>query len=91
MSGTSFDTQCPICKESMNVYSDYKPFEYSSGECLNCGFYFSPKAGQMTLEDINEQRLDNNESNGIEEGDDDYLKPLTQEDLDKYKEEINNL
>jgi len=45
----------------------------------------------MTLEDINEQRLDNNESNGIEEGDDDYLKPLTQEDLDKYKEEINNL
>ena len=38
MSGHSFSLSCPNCDGSMSAYSDYKPFQYESGECYDCGF-----------------------------------------------------
>lgn len=86
MSGTSYDSVCPNCGDTMNCYSDYKPFERISSECLNCGFYLEPKIGQMTLKDLNYQRKDYNEGQGLKKSDPDYLPPfkkLPKCDLDK--------
>ena len=85
MSGTTDEETCLICGEEMQVYSDFKPFSHSSGECLNCGFHFEPKIGQMTLEEVNDLRKDYNENNETK------LKPLKKSDLLKYKKDIENL
>lgn len=59
MSGTTSNSQCPACGSmEYQYYCDWKPFDYISGECLNCGFVMYPKFEQMTLEELNEQRVD---------------------------------
>lgn len=85
MSGTSDENSCPICKEMMGTYSDYKPFDTVNGECYNCGFCYYTKVEQMDLEEVNEKRKEFNENN------DKQLKPLTQKDLDKWKKEIESI
>jgi len=40
------------------TYSNWKPYDIVSGECLDCGFYYDTKEGQMTLEEVNERRKD---------------------------------
>ena len=58
MSGGNHPEKCPNCgaEDALDVYSDYKPFSYSIGKCLECGFYFNVVTGQMTLQEINDQR-----------------------------------
>lgn len=88
MSGFSEGQPCPICNDEMDVYTDHKPFNHSSGACIYCGFYFQPKVGQMELEEINTLRTDYNENNDPSE--DEKLKPLTKKDLKKYARDIKN-
>jgi hypothetical protein len=40
----------------MDLYQDWKPYDYYSGECLNCGFFYYPKEEQFSLEELNEKR-----------------------------------
>jgi len=87
MSGTSYSNPCPVCGEEMSCYSDYKPLDNVGGECIHCGFCYYTKAEQMSLEEVNERRLEYNENNEDEKP----LKPLKQKDLDKYKKDIKNI
>lgn len=56
MSGVSGSEICPNCEAEMDIYSDWKPFEYVSGECYGCGFFYYTIAEQLTLEGLNEGR-----------------------------------
>lgn len=58
MSGTSYSSSCPKCSGTMQSYSDWKPFDTVSHECLDCGFYVYTAEGQYTLEEVNDLRLD---------------------------------
>ena len=58
MSLHSFDTECPNCKGIVNAYADHKPFQYESGECYDCGFYYYTVAKQMDLMSLNKFRAD---------------------------------
>ena len=61
MSGCGYSSTCPKCgSENMQCYSDYKPYDTASGECLDCGFSYSTQEEQMTLEEVNERRADYN-------------------------------
>ncbi len=66
MSGYTYNTDCPRCGGIMVCYSDHKLHDMVSGECLDCGFEYHTDEGQMSLEDVNELRKDND------------LEPLTQ-------------
>ncbi len=56
MSGVSGDGPCPNCKNNMDTYTDYKPFDNVSGECNECGFYYKTVSGQLELDEINYSR-----------------------------------
>jgi len=56
MSGCSSSEKCPKCGSEMSTYSDYKPHDYVSGDCLECGFYYRTEDGQLTLDEVNEER-----------------------------------
>lgn len=58
MSGTSYGTTCFKCGNEMDCYSDWKPYDMSSGQCLHCGFQYWTEEGQMTLEEVNQIRID---------------------------------
>jgi hypothetical protein len=58
MSGESHDSVCPCCGKNMNCYSDWKPFDLVSGDCLNCGFTYFTKTDRMTLKEVNQCRKD---------------------------------
>ena len=58
MSGHSFSLSCTNCDGSMSAYSDYKPFQYESGECYDCGFHYFTVAEQRDLKSLNECRAD---------------------------------
>ena len=53
MSGHGYESVCPVCMGSVNAYSDHKPHDYVSGECLDCGYSYYTKDDQMSLDDIN--------------------------------------
>jgi hypothetical protein len=76
MSGSSYNNLCPNCQESMQCFSDYKPFDTVGGECLNCGFYYNTQANQMKLNELNDSRIMFNEDNGFGKGDKEYLPSL---------------
>ena len=88
MSGTSGDRDCPICGKNMSIYTDWKPIDSASGECLNCGFCYYTKIEQMSLKEINERRDDWNSDYEPEPFE--VLKPLTKKDLNKWKDKIKN-
>lgn len=75
MSGHSDVTTCPNCGKGANECSDYKPFSYTSIECLNCGLTIYPKIGYMDLEELNERR----EEQGMK-----LLKKLPKQDPDVW-------
>jgi len=56
MSGFSDSDKCYKCGGEMNCYSDYKPHDYVSGECLDCGFSYYTIEEQMSLDEVNELR-----------------------------------
>ena len=67
MSGVSYDKECPNCGGTLDCYSDYKPFDHGSGQCLDCGFYYFTKTGQLTLEELNNEREERNEDWDLED------------------------
>jgi len=81
MSGTSSSTTCPVCgSENLQTYTDWKPFDTTSGECLDCGFNYHTIIGErMDIETINEIRQDSYE-----------LPPLTQEEYDQHNQAIKD-
>jgi hypothetical protein len=58
MSGCSGDGPCPRCGKTMDTYSDYKPFDYVSGECMYCGFYYYVECRIMSRKTLKEARKD---------------------------------
>jgi hypothetical protein len=42
----------------MSCYSDTKPYDMASAECLNCGFEYHTEEGQLTLEQVNAIRIE---------------------------------
>lgn len=58
MSGFSTGTPCPNCGKEADLYTDHKPFDYSSIQCLHCGLIISPKIKYQSLEELNESRAD---------------------------------
>jgi len=73
MSGNSYDGECYKCGGTMYMYDDHKPHAYVSGECLECGFSYWTKEEQLTLDDVNDMRVNIYE-----------LEPL-----DKLEEQLN--
>lgn len=72
MSGTSDISTCPACGgRNLQVYTDWKPFNYSQCECFDCGFYCYPKTDVSELKELNERRSDNE------------MKPLTKKQYAK--------
>jgi len=87
MSGCSYDSSCPNCGGTTMCYSDHKPFDYVSGDCADCGFYFYTKAGYRTLEGLNEYREELHEQLGPWDPNDETegylpLKELPEQDED---------
>ena len=76
MSGTSYDNPCPNCGSDMQCYSDRKPVDITSGQCLECGFYYNTDFKQMSLKELNCERKQWNEDFEYKKGDDEYLPPL---------------
>lgn len=64
MSGCSGDQKCPACGGRLYTYSDYKPVDCSSGECLHCGFAYQTQYYRMTLKEVNAQRADRDDTGG---------------------------
>jgi transcription initiation factor TFIIIB Brf1 subunit/transcription initiation factor TFIIB len=58
MSGFSDSTVCPNCGGSADLYTDHKPFDYSSITCYDCGLAISPQVSYMTLDELNDYRID---------------------------------
>lgn len=58
MSSHGYSGTCPKCQGSMSLTSENRPYESTYGECLECGFYYYPKEGQASLEEVNQQRED---------------------------------
>ena len=76
MSGHSYDESCPNCDGTLSCYSDWKPFNTESGNCITCGFYYYTNAGQDSLEDLNIAREEWNDNHELEG--EDMLQPLTE-------------
>ena len=57
MSGHSSSTPCPNCGKSADLYTDYKPYDYSSIQCSECGLMIYPVVTYMNLDELNEYRL----------------------------------
>lgn len=59
--------ECPKChKESLCVNANTRE-PFTDGECYECGYYFFPKEGQYTLEELNYVRRDNYEKEPVKE------------------------
>ena len=58
MSGFSESAPCPNCDEDADVYTDWKPFSYTVITCFHCGLTVHPKVSYLTLEELNEYRID---------------------------------
>ena len=58
MSGHSYSGMCCKCGEEMNMYEDHKPHPYVSGDCLDCGFTYMTEEDQLSLDEVNEMRID---------------------------------
>jgi len=58
MSTNSYSEVCPKCGGHLLVNHDNRPYDRTSGECLNCGFVYYSKEDQMELNELNELRAD---------------------------------
>jgi hypothetical protein len=59
MSGWSDSSICPKCGgNNLMTSGDYKPHDNVGGECLDCGFYYYTKEGQLTQKELNKRRKD---------------------------------
>jgi len=60
MSSVQRDDQCPNCD---NTFADYyeeedDPFPYIQISCNECGLYITPDVQFMSLDEVNEERID---------------------------------
>ena len=58
MSGFSDGCTCPNCGQEADIYTDWKPFDYTSIQCLNCGLLITPEISYQTLDELNESRAE---------------------------------
>jgi len=58
MSGGSYDDTCPNCSGELQIYSDTKPFDFTTGLCLDCGFFYDIKTGQLSFRELNKHRIE---------------------------------
>jgi len=58
MSGTSYSSGCPKCEANMDCYSDWKLYDITSGQCLECGFSYYTTEAQMNMEEVNDLRAE---------------------------------
>jgi hypothetical protein len=58
MSGNSYSGKCYRCGEEMHMYEDHKPHPYVSGDCHYCGFSYMTERDQLSLDEVNEMRID---------------------------------
>jgi len=58
MSGVSGASPCPKCGAQMQTYADWKPADYVSGDCFECGFFYYTADGQRALGEVNELRAE---------------------------------
>ena len=56
MSGFSDGCICPNCGNNADLYTDWKPFSYTSISCLHCGLQIFPEISYQTLEELNSSR-----------------------------------
>ena len=57
MSGCISTTTCPNCgNTNADLYTDHKPYEYSTIHCIECGLSIYPKTEYSTLEELNAER-----------------------------------
>lgn len=74
MSSVNYSTHCPVCgNEDAEAYSENKPFEILIVNCFKCGFATTPNVVQMSLEEINDYRKEQED------------KPITEKQYKKYK------
>lgn len=81
MSGYSFDGTCPNCAGGMNCYSDKRPFDFASGECNECGFFYQPMSGYLSLEELNEKRAVASEGDPLDDLSFPILKELPKQEF----------
>ncbi|MFA5132857.1 MAG: hypothetical protein WC444_06050 [Candidatus Paceibacterota bacterium] len=79
MSGTSYSNDCPRCrgKQTLECYSDYKPFDVIEGICKRCGFNTYTNIGVLSKEELDNARDEDN--------DQESYGPFTQEQLDNIE------
>lgn len=58
MSGFSESAPCPNCGGDADIYTDWKPFDYTAITCFHCGLTIHPKVSYLTLEELNGYRVD---------------------------------
>ena len=84
MSGCSDSRDCPVCGGSMDVYTDYKPFDTVNMTCIHCGFYGFVKCGMECDEDRKASFL-------AQGGDEADFEPLTEEQRKEYLDNFKSL
>ena len=74
MASHGYVDECPNCgNEDADYCNESRPFTFTTITCSACGFYSIPKSGQMSLEDVNEER-ENRELEPLES-----LPPMSEE------------
>ena len=58
MSGAAYSSMCPKCGLDMDCYTNWKPYDTVSGQCLECGFSYYTAEAQISLEEVNELRTE---------------------------------
>lgn len=60
MSSWSGSQNCPNCcgKDSLMTMGSNRPYDSSSGICLECGFSYSTQEKQLSLNEVNAERDD---------------------------------
>ena len=78
MSGNSYSSDCGRCggKETLYCSVETKLFEYSSADCLKCGFCYFTKISVLKKDEIKDLRKQINFK----------LKKLTKQELNSCKE-----
>jgi hypothetical protein len=56
MSGYSYNTTCLNCNNDMESYSDHKPLDLVSHQCMHCGYSIIVQETYLNLEELNDLR-----------------------------------
>lgn len=85
MSGSCDNTDCPRClgKGTLEVCSDWKPFDKTTGQCFRCGFvYYYKFEIEKDMSYLKEQVKEWEN----EEAKKECMRPFNKEELDRIKE-----